>query len=76
MKLQVVTSTRYLLARNAFAANHIMKRIKKGELDKDRVLFVSQKDAYSRRSRRPMNEQGKTSVFEIKLRETRQKDGI
>lgn len=73
MKIQVVSSERFLLAHNAFAANRIMKRIKKGELDKDRVLFSSEKDAYSRRSRLSLNEQGKTSVFKINLRETRQR---
>ena len=72
MKLQVVTEQRFLLARNAWAAKNIMQRVKKGELDKDRVLFFSEKAAYSRRSRLPLNEQGKTSVFQINLRETRE----
>jgi hypothetical protein len=74
VKIQVVTEQRYLVARNAWAANQIMHRIKKGELDKNRVLFTSEKDAYSRRSRLPMNEQGKCSIFKINLRETREKD--
>lgn len=73
MKIQVVTEQRFLLAHNAWAANRIMHRIKKGELDKDRVLFVSEQEAYARRNRMPFNAQRKTSVFKINLRETRQK---
>lgn len=65
MKPRMVLEKRYMVARNEWAARHILKRIRQGGIIPEAVLFKSSKEAYGRRSRmRPM-QQDSYSVFEI-----------
>lgn len=56
---------RFLIARNDWSAKIILKKISRGELPADKVLFKYTKDAYRRISHmRPMM-QAHYSVFKI-----------
>jgi hypothetical protein len=66
MKLQVTTQELFLLAKNAWSAKHILARVRKGELQKDKVLFGSDKAAYQRRSSLPLAKQRVIDIFKVK----------
>ncbi len=70
MKLQVKTETLFLLAKDAWSAKHILARVRKGELEKDKVLFKSDTLAYQRRSHLPLQQMKKIDVFKIQLTTT------
>lgn len=65
MRQQVQTETKFILAKNQWAAKRILHRVRKGELEKAKVFFDSDTEAYGRRSHMPLNMQRQFSVFKI-----------